>query len=162
VSYHAREAPKVARQQVNAFDQTIHHTLAGISITGTDFVTLSGRSGSLTVSLVNDLQVPVTVGLRARSDSAQVRVDTPKPMQLAAGQRTTVRLSATSRAVGVHQITLTPVSESGEPVGTPLVFSLRTSDVGRWIWLVLGAGGALLAFAVVRRLVRRVAAERAR
>lgn len=162
VSYHAREAPRVARQQVNAFDQTIHHTLAGISISGTDFVTLSGRSGSLTVSLVNDLQVPVTVGLRARSDSSQVRVDTPEPETIAAGQRTTVRLSATSRAVGVHQITLTPVSESGQPVGTPLVFSLRTSDVGRWIWLVLGAGGALLAFAVVRRLVRRVAAERAR
>lgn len=162
VSYHARESQRVARQQVNAFDQTIHHTLSGISIAGTDFVTLSGKSGSLTVSLVNGLQVPITVGLRARSDSSQVRVDTPEPVQVAAGQRTTVRLPASSRAVGVHQITLTPVSESGQPVGTPLVFSLRTSDVGRWIWLVLGAGGALLVFAVIRRVVRRIAGERHR
>jgi len=75
---------------------------------------------------------------------------------VAAGQRTTVRLGANASAVGVHQITLTPVSETGQRIGTPLVFSLRTSDVGRWIWVVLGGGGALLAFAIVRRLVRRV------
>lgn len=160
VSYHARDAQKVARQQVSQLNQTLHDTLAKISVAGTDFVTLSGGSGSLTVSLVNGLQVPVTVGLDASSDSPGVRIDTPKPVQVAAGQRTTVRLAASSRAVGVHQITVTPVSETGQRVGTPLVFSLRTSDVGRWIWVVLGAGGALLAFAIARRLVLRVRASR--
>lgn len=156
VSYHARDAQRVARQQLSELDQALHATLAKISVAGTDFVTLSGGSGSLTVSLVNGLQVPVTVGLAARSDSPDVRIDTPKPVQVAAGQRTTVRLGANASAVGVHQITLTPVSETGQRIGTPLVFSLRTSDVGRWIWVVLGGGGALLAFAIVRRVVRRV------
>lgn len=156
VSYHARDAQRVARQQVSELNQTLHDTLAKISVAGTDFVTLSGGSGSLTVSLVNGLQIPVTVGVDARSDSPDVHIDTPKPVQVAAGQRTTVRLGASSSAVGVHQITLTPVSETGRHLGTPLVFSLRTSDVGRWIWVVLGGGGALLGFAIVRRLVRRV------
>jgi hypothetical protein len=156
VSYHARQAPQVARQQVAAFDQSIDTTLSGISVTGTDFVTLSGRSGSLTVSLVNGLKVPVTVGIAAHSDSRAVKVVTPSPVQIAAGQRTTMRLDASSRTVGVHEITLTPVTTNGQRLGTPLVFSLRTSDVGRWIWLVLAAGGALLAFAIGRRLVLRV------
>lgn len=160
VSYHALDSQRVARQQVSQLNQTLHDTLAKISVAGTDFVTLSGNSGSLTVSLVNGLQVPVTVGLDARSDSPGVRIDTPKPVQVAAGQRTTVRLAASSRAVGVHQITVTPVSESGQDIGTPLVFSLRTSDVGRWIWVVLGAGGALLAFAIARRLLLRIRAAR--
>jgi hypothetical protein len=83
-------------------------------------------------------------------------VVTPSPVQIAAGQRTTMRLDASSRTVGVHEITLTPVTTNGQRLGTPLVFSLRTSDVGRWIWLVLAAGGALLAFAIGRRLVLRV------
>ncbi|HET8603666.1 MAG TPA: DUF6049 family protein [Marmoricola sp.] len=162
VSYHARDAPRVARQQVDAFNQSIQHTLAGISLSGTDLSTLSGGSGSLTVSLYNGLDLPVTVGLRAHTDSPQVRIETPRPVQIGAGQRTTIRLATTSRAVGVHRITLVPVSTSGEPVGLPLVFSLRTSDVGRWIWLILGAGGALLVFAILRRLVRRLSAERRR
>ena len=160
VSYHARDAQQVARQQVSQLNQSLHDTLAKVSVTGTDFVTLSGGSGSLTVSLVNGLQVPVNVGLDARSDSPDVRIDPPRPVQVAAGQRTTVRLGASSSAVGVHQITVTPISESGRNIGTPLVFSLRTSDVGRWVWVVLGAGGALLAFAIVRRLVLRIRAGR--
>lgn len=160
VSYHARQAPKVAREQVDAFNGTIHHTLSGISVTGTDFVTLSGTSGSLTVALVNDLQVPVTVDLRAHSDSRHVRIKTPGPVQIGAGQRTTIRLDASSTAVGVHQVRLTPVSESGQAVGTPLLFSLRSSDVGQWIWVIIGAGGLLLAVAILRRVVRRLLLER--
>ncbi len=160
VSYHARDTPRIARHQTAELNHSIHETLRQITITGTDFVTLSGGSGSLTVSLVNGLKVPVTVGIAARSESPGVRIDTPKPVQVAAGQRTTLRVGASSRAVGVHQITLTPISETGHRLGTPLVFSLRTSDVGRWIWVVLGAGGALLAFAIARRLVRRARAGR--
>lgn len=156
VSYHARDAQHVARQQLSELDRTLRASLAKISVAGTDFVTLSGGSGVVIVSLVNGLQVPVTVGLQARSDSPGVRIDTPKPAQVGAGQRTTVRLGASSRAVGVHQISLTPISETGRHLGTPLVFTLRTSDVGRWIWVVLGGGGALLAFAIARRLVHRI------
>ena len=68
-----------------------------VEVTGTDFVTLSGGSGSLTVTLVNGLQQPITVGLRARADSPDVKVEIPEPVSMQAGQRTTLRLQVTSR-----------------------------------------------------------------
>ena len=115
-----------------------------VQVTGTDFVTLSGGSGSLTVTLVNGLEQPVTVGLRARTDSPDVKVATPDPVgcSRASGSPCACRRPA---RVGVHEVRLTPVTAKGEEVGTPLSFSLRTSQVGRLIWYVILAGGVLLA-----------------
>ena len=56
-----------------------------VQVTGTDFVTLSGGSGSLTVTLVNGLKQPITVGLRARADSPRVEVATPEPVRMEPG-----------------------------------------------------------------------------
>ena len=83
-----------------------------VQVTGTDFVTLSGGSGTLTVTLVNGLKQPITVGLRARADSAQVRIATPEPVSMEPGQRTTLRLRVTS-GVGVHDVTISPVTTAG-------------------------------------------------
>ena len=61
-------------------------------MTGTDFVTLSGGSGTLTVTLVNGLAQPIDVGLRTRTDDPSVRVESSDPVELGPGQRTTLRL----------------------------------------------------------------------
>ena len=55
-----------------ALDATTRARWTASQVTGTDFVTLSGGSGSLTVTLVNGLEQPITVGLRARTDSPDV------------------------------------------------------------------------------------------
>ena len=47
-------------------------------------------------------------------------------------------------AIGVHQVTIHPVTTQGEETGTPLTFSLRTSNVGKLIWYIIIAGGTLL------------------
>jgi hypothetical protein len=154
-SYGARATPRLAADQVLAQNAETQLTMDEVQVTGTDFVTLSGGSGSLTVTLVNGLQQPVTVGLRARTDSPEVRVSTPDPVRMQPGQRITLRLPTTS-SVGVHEVRLTPVTSKGEEVGTPLSFSLRTSQVGRLIWYVILAGGVLLAVMILRRIVLRV------
>jgi len=53
-------------------------------------------------------------------------------------------------------VRLTPITAKGEEVGTPLSFSLRTSQVGRLIWFVIVAGGVLLGVMILRRIVLRV------
>ena len=42
--------------------RTTREQMERVQVTGTDFVTLSGGSGSLTVTLVNGLEQPITVG----------------------------------------------------------------------------------------------------
>jgi hypothetical protein len=76
-----------------------------------------------------------------------------------AGQRTTLRLQVKSN-VGVHEVTLSPVTTQGENAGTALTFGLRTSHVGRLIWYIIIAGGVLLAVMIVRRIVLRIRLNR--
>ncbi len=158
-SYSARRTPRLAADQVLDLDAATRAQMNQVEVTGTDFVTLSGGSGSLTVTLVNDLKQPITVGLRARTDSAGVEVETPKPVSMQAGQRTTLRLKVAS-SVGVHEVTLEPVTTEGELAGTPLTFSLRTSQVGKLIWYIIIAGGVLLAVMIVRRVALRIRSSR--
>lgn len=154
-SYGARPAPRRAAAKVLALDATTRSRLSRVQVTGTDFVTLSGGSGSLTVTLVNGLKQPVTVGLRARTDDPDVQVKAPDPVEMQAAERTTLRLQIAS-GVGVHDVTLYPVTTAGKEIGTPLTFSLRTSRVGRLIWYIISAGGILLAVMIARRIVLRV------
>lgn len=154
-SYAARADDLDGRMAVNALDAQLTSRLGAVQVLGTDFVTLSGSSGQLTVSLLNGLDVPVVVGLRASGDSG-VRLDAPDPARIGPGQRTAIRLTAHAQRIGVHDITLTPVTTGGRSLGTPLEFTLRTSQVGRLIWIVIVAGAVLLSVMMTRRIVQRV------
>ncbi len=154
VSYSARRLPRLNVERADALAAAARGELSRVRVTGTELVSLSSGSGDITVTLVNDLDQPVTVGLEAVTD-AEVQVDTGEPVELGPGQRSTQRLPVRS-ADGVHEVTLHPVTSDGAQVGEPFEFSLRTSEVGRVIWVVIAAGGALLAVMIVRRIVLRL------
>ena len=155
VSYHARgDSESVARGEVLSANDAMRDRLAKVAVIGTDFVTLSGGSGTLTVTLVNELDQPVTVGIRPTSTSSDVHIQAPKPLEMAPGQRTVLRLRARASSIGVHEVTLTPVTADGSELGTPLTFNLRTSQVGKLIWGVLVGGGGLLVVMIIRRVRR--------
>lgn len=153
-SYHARARPRLAAAQVEALDAATRRRMDLVRVTGTDLVRLSGGSGVLTMTLVNGMEQPVTVGLRARATGG-VQVDTPAPVRMGPGQRTTMRLPVTTPA-GVHSVTLFPVTEQDERAGQEFTFSLRTSQVGQLIWYIIIAGGALLTVMIARRIVLRI------
>jgi hypothetical protein len=154
VSYQARKDQAIARDQVIATDSGMRDKLGEVEVTGTDFVTLSGGTGTVAVTLVNRLGQPITVGIRPHTGSADVRIETPKPLEMAPGERTVLRLKANASSIGVHEVTLTPVTTTGAELGTPLTFSLRTSQVGTLIWFVLAGGGLLLVVMIGRRILR--------
>lgn len=154
VSQHARRDPVRARSQILATNANMRTRLGKVSVLGTDFVTLSGGSGTLTVTLANELEQTVTVGIQPRSSSGDVQIEAPEPLELAPGQRTVLRLRAEASSIGVHEVTLTPVTTEGNVFGTPLTFSLRTSQVGKLIWGLLIGAGSLLVVMIARRVRR--------
>ena len=155
-SYSARVRSRRVVEQTMALDSTVRAQMARVQVTGTEFVTLSGGSGSLTVTLVNQMKQPITVALRVETSSPEVRVQTPDPVSMQPGQRTTRRLEVLTTGPGVHDIRVFPVTTDGDDVGGVFVFSLRISQVGELIWYILGAGGTLLAVLIVRRIVLRI------
>jgi hypothetical protein len=154
-AYSARPSPRLAAEQVRDLDRTVRSRMNRVRVTGTDFVTLSGDTGTLTVTLVNGLRQPVDVGLRTRTDSSAVHVESAAPVALGPNQRTTLRLTVRS-TTGLHDVSMYPVTRDAAEVGRPFTFSVRTSQVGQVIWYVIGAGCLLLVVMILRRIVLRL------
>lgn len=154
VSYNARDDQLAARSQVFATNAQVRESLGKVEVIGTDFVTLSGGSGTLAVTLVNGLDQPVTVGVKATVPDADVHIEETAPLKMAAGERTVLRLKARASGVGVTPVVLSAVTADGTALGTPLTFSLRTSQVGNLIWGVLGAAALLLVVMIGLRIRR--------
>jgi hypothetical protein len=71
-----------------------------------------------------------------------------------------VRMRARAASIGVHNVTLVATTTEGSALGSSDQFTVRSSNIGTVIWVVMGGGAALLAVAIVVRLVRRVRAYR--
>jgi hypothetical protein len=130
--------------------------MARVEVEGPPFVMMYGGTGPLAVTVVNNLDEPVTVGLEAQTPGDELTIRTPAPLTLGPGQRSPVRMRAESSSIGVHPVTIRVTTVSGEPLGSRAEFNVRTSNVGNVIWVIMGIGGAVLALAIVVRLVRRV------
>ena len=152
-SYHTR-GDATAPARARALTAGLDDRLARVKVVGSDFATLSGGSGSIVVTLVNDLDQTARIGVAVRS-SSDLRITAPGPVTLLPGQRTTVPLSASSENNGVRAVVVTPVTPEGQPIGTPMRFSVRSSQVSLLVWGVIGAGGLLLVVMIVRRAIRR-------
>ena len=64
-------------------------------------------------------------------------------------------MKADAKSIGVYSALLTPVNENGSRVGTPLPFVIRSSNVTRWVWVIMAAGAAVLFGAIGRRVVKK-------
>ncbi|MFN8106388.1 MAG: DUF6049 family protein [Nocardioidaceae bacterium] len=156
VSYDARTHPRVSRRSAGKADDWVGAQLNEITVTGSDFVTLSGGSGPVSVSIVNGLDHPVVVGLKAKTGSSWIKVSVPEPVRLEPKQRASVKVKIDAEAAGVHQIRLAPMTQEGHVLSQPFTFNVRTSQVGKLIWVIMIAGAGLFAVMVVRRIIRRI------
>jgi hypothetical protein len=168
-SYASRANADGARVRVDRARAWIDDQLATIQITAPRGVTLSSASGRFATTITNGLDQPVTVRIEARTDSDKLRIRGPAKVQIPANSRTTVLLNAETNTPGVHNVTLALTdcpedlddpSGCQETLATPLGSSdqlaIRSAQVSKVIWLIIGTGAALLFGAIVVRLVRRV------
>jgi uncharacterized protein DUF6049 len=135
--------------------------LGRVRVEGPPFVMMSGESGPIQVTLVNDLPQSVTVGLRTSTRGSRLHIDHFDPVTLGPDRRMSIRLQAHSTDIGVHAVTLQATDATGVPLGSSAQFSVRTSHVSTVIWLVMAAGGIVLLIAIVVRVVRRVRRRKA-
>ncbi len=152
----ARRNADLARARTSSSTSYVRSQMARVRIEGPQFVMMSGESGPIQVTLVNDLDQPVTVGLRSVTPGSNLHVEKFDPVTLGPGRRTSVRLEASSADIGVHAVTLLTTDADGVPLGSETRFVVRTSHVSTVIWVIMGAAGGLLLVAIVVRLFRRI------
>jgi hypothetical protein len=159
-SYAAQQEPAIAEARMRVTADWVRGSLDAIDLAAPGSVTLASASGHFSVLVGNGLDVPVTVKVRAVSDS-QVQITGGETVQLAPHERTSVLLSATTHQRGVHNVSLELTTTGGRLLGAQDGFPMRAEQVSGLIWVIIGAGVALLFAAIAIRLTRRIMRARA-
>lgn len=155
LSYAARDHPDAARVAADRSRAWISRQLGRIRVQAPRAVTLSSSRGQFAATLTNNLDHPVTVRIEAVLDEP-MRISGPETIQIAANSRTSVLLDASTSRLGVSNVQLIVTDEDGTPLGSSDELPIRSGQVSQVIWLIMGAGVALLFGAIVVRLVRRI------
>jgi Family of unknown function (DUF6049) len=160
-SYAASSTPFIALSRMRGTERWVQGNLDQIDLAAPESVTLASDSGRFLALISNDLDVPVTVKVHAISDP-RLTITGGEAVRLAPHGRTTVPLHASTHQRGVHTVTLELTNADGVPLGIEDRFPMRAEQVSRLIWVIIGAGLALLFTAIAVRLVRRILGARAR
>ena len=161
-SYRARDHRHFSVATARGATAQVRSLLRQVRIEAPSFVTMSSKEGPFGITVVNDLDEAVTVGVNARTGLSDVAIPSPELVSLGPGQRASVRLRATSEDIGVHSVTLVPVNSEGQSLGSSTQFNIRTSQVGMVIWVIMGAAAGVLFLTSGVRIVRRVRSSRSR
>jgi hypothetical protein len=160
VSYHVRSERREAIRASQASAAWLRALLEKVTLDAPSFVILSAESGPFAVTVSNGLPQPVILRIEAHTrDDLVIRA--PAEIELAPESRQTVNLSAQADSIGVHPVRLVATDEDGRPLGATEEISVRSNEVGRIIWVVMGVGVGILFLAVLVRLVRRFRGARA-
>lgn len=152
----AASRPRRAVRRADGAGELALAFLDRITVRGPALVTLSSGTGTFQVTLVNGLDQPVQVAVDTFVAGGGLDVVVPTVRELPGRQRTSLLLEADASTFGLHQVLVRPVAPSGEPVGTPLSLTVRSSTVGRVLWIVMGVTGALLFGVIAVRITRRI------
>jgi hypothetical protein len=156
----ARPHPRRALVRTRRISEEVHRRLRRVYVEGSPLVTMSSETGNFSVTLVNGLREPVTVGIEVETGSEDLQIRSPDLVSLGPGQRASVRLAATATGTGVHSVRIVPTTQDGRPLGNSTRVKVRSSQVGLVIWLIMGTGGAVFVAAIGARILRRVRARR--
>ena len=125
--------------------------LARITIEGPNAVTLSSSEGSFPVTISNDTDHPVRVGVQIDSSNPSLSVPDSDSVDVGAGARHTLTVAVDMGRQSSASLTARMVTPDGEAFGDPAVFNVRSSRVGAALWLAIGIAVAFVVIALARR-----------
>jgi hypothetical protein len=125
--------------------------LARITVEGPDAVTLSSSEGSFPVTVSNDTDHPVRVGVQIGSSNPSLSVPESESVDVGAGERHTLTIAVDMSRQTSATLTARMATADGETFGDPAVFNVRSSRVGVALWVAIGLAAAFVVVALARR-----------
>lgn len=120
-------------------------------------LTLSGRSGTIPVTVQNNLLQGVEgLKLVLRSSSPH-RLDPgePQSVEIGSGHSQTVKFDTTANANGLVWVEAQLYTEDGRPYGAPMSFKVNVTEITSTVMLVIAGGVLLLVLAGIRMYTQR-------
>ena len=149
-----RELPTEGLAAARAAERRADRDLARISIESPDAVTLSSSKGSFPITISNDTDHPVRVGVLIGSSNPSLSVPDAEPVDIAAGERHTLTIAIDVGQQSSATLTAVMITPGGESFGEPAVFNVRSSRVGAALWAAIGVAAAFVVIALARRFRR--------
>ncbi len=119
-------------------------------------VTLTGGSGVLQLSVQNELDQPVNVGVRLdESSSARLSSGDTGVQVVPARNATQIQVRVEPQTSGRFVVRATLVDEEGRAFGSPVELDVRSTQYGRVALGVTGVAAAVLMVAAGARITRR-------
>jgi len=135
--------------------QRLTGQLAKISIDSPSTITLSSRRGGFPLTIANDTERTVRVALGLDADNPALELDDIEPVEIAPGERRTVTVEVDLGEQTSSTVTARLLTEGGQGFGEPVVFNIRSSNVGLIVWIAMGAAGLLVIATWARRFLGR-------
>lgn len=133
-----------------------------ISLNVVSSFVMGARTNTFPATLTNDLDVPVTLGVRFTSDSPQrIRVPDLAPVTVQPGGSLNLTITPEATANGVALVRAQVVTPNGAAVGKSTTIEITATDFGRVGWIIILISGAVLVGGTAWR-IRAVRREKAK
>lgn len=122
---------------------------------------LTGSTGSFPLTITNNLDVPVRVGVRVESTNrSRLVVNSIDEIVVQPGERVQVQIAAEPAGNGEVAVVAQLVTASGTPLGEPTTRTVMITQYGTVGWAIaIAAGAAFFLFTALR--IRKVRKQRA-
>ena len=157
-----RTRPDTGASLVEQTQGTINAQIARLYVVPRDTVTFSGDRGSVPVTVANDFDQPVVIGVDlVGSPAARLAADEVEPITIEAGRRASLEVPV--RIVGGDPLPVTVqlIDDKGRAFGEPITMELRTTAYSRAALWVAIAAAVLLVLLVLFDIYRRARQRRA-
>lgn len=160
-----RGDPSRETDYTNAIGHYLSDLIGAVRVLDKNQLTLSGRSGTIPITVKNDLGQPIT-GLVLRlssTTSIRLKIHNPEqPISIGAGHTRTLKFQTTASANGPAGLTAALYTENGSLYGRAISFKVNITKVTDLVMLIIAAGLLLLVLAgvrIYRQRKRQAAAE---
>jgi hypothetical protein len=124
-------------------------------------VNLSGSKGTFPLTIANELNVSVRVGIVVSSaNRPDLRIEPLETRVLAAGQKATYQINASAEQNGLIRADAQVISAQQLPVGRSQELVIQAAQYGSVGWILVGSAVALLFGTSLVRIYRRIRSER--
>jgi hypothetical protein len=158
-----RTRPREGERLLDSIDASLAATEARVYVVPRDNVVLSGDRGSVPVTVTNDLDQTVQVGVTISANpAARLDAEPLPPVEIEPGRRASLEVPV--RVVGGEALTVSVqlTDPAGRAFGEPQALELRTTAYSRAALWVAIAAAVVLALLVVYDIVRRARQRGAR
>jgi hypothetical protein len=136
----------------NAIGRYLTDLIGSVHIIEKSALTLSGRSGTIPITVKNELSQPVNVVLKLTSGS-NIRLkikDADQPITIEGGHTRTLKFQTKASANGTVSVIAALYTVDNQMYGRSIPFDVHINKVTDLVMLVIGAGLLLLVLAGVR------------